>query len=214
MSDSRAAGRTTGPHVMAQLAGCRRAVGIALSPRPHLFELRGPAPDLARMAGHLGGHGAANAHGVRSRCGWWQVEGRHRLLVLADPSRQADFDRLLAFVAASSPDVAVRNVSAGLSSLVLVGPLAARLAVVPAARAARPVMIVADDEHCRLLVLPACHAQDAKRALLQAGRDDGALAVDVSAANLYRAARRIAATRQPAPHRPSVDPTFPGALLP
>jgi hypothetical protein len=214
MADACAAGRTTGLHVMAQLAGCRRAVGIALSSRPRLSELRGPATELERIVGHLGGLGVASADCVRWRSGWWQAESPHRLLALADPSRQVDFDRLLAVAAASSPDVAVRNVSAGHSSLVLVGPLAARFAMLPAARVATPIMVAADGEHCRFLVLPGCRAERAKRALLQAGRDDGALAIDVSAANLYRAARRIVATQQPAPDRLSLHPTSPGALLP
>ena len=214
MSDAYAVGPPTGPHVMAQLAGCRRAVGIAVLPRPRLFELRGPATDLERIAGHLGGQGDASARSMRPGSGWWQAESQHRLLVLADPSRGADFDRLVAFIAVSSPDVAVRNASASLSCLILVGPLAARLAVLPAARGARPVMDVAEDEHCRLLAVPTYRAEDAQHVLLEAGRDDGALAVEVSAANLYRAGRRIAATQQPAPHRLSVDPTPPGALLP
>jgi hypothetical protein len=158
-------------HLMAQVAACRAGVGAARWPCPRLLELRGAPMHLAR----------------RMPGGWWQPQSAHRALFLADRRSVAPI--------AFGPDVAVIDVSAAHAALILAGPLAARLA----ARLADPVMVAADGDHHRVLVVPASRAPGAWQALLDAGRRYGAVAVDVRATDLHRAAQ------------PSFDPTTTGA---
>jgi hypothetical protein len=182
-------------HVMAQLAACRRAAGLALVPEPALFELRGPAWELGVIAQRLTGRRPAAGTCVRMRHGWWRTEASGRALVLADGP---ELEPRLEDVVASRPDVALSDLSAAHAGLVLVGPLAGRLAASPAARLARPVIAACDGNDYWLLVLPQDRAGDARHVLLAAGRADGAVVVGVRATELHRAARRIrVAQRRP-----------------
>ena len=138
-------------HVMAQLAACRRAAGLALVPEPALFELRGPAAELSVIARQLTGRRPAAGTCVRMRHGWWRTEAAGRALVLADGP---ELEPRLEDVVASRPDVALSDLSAAHTGLVLVGPLAGRLAASPAARLARPVIAACDGDDYWLLVLP------------------------------------------------------------
>jgi hypothetical protein len=168
-------------HAMAQLAACRRAVGIAITPPTGFFELRGPASELSGVACRLDAHG------------WWRTVSPHRALFLADGTGMQD-------VVASQPDVAVSDLSSAYACLILAGPLAGRLAASPAARLARPLIVAHDGDDCALLVLPRDRAADTRHALLEAGRADGAVAVDARAAELHRTARRIRARQHHALH--------------
>ena len=53
-----------------------------------------------------------------------------------------------------------------------------------------------DGDDCCLLVVPHHRAGDVLHILLEAGRADGAVAVDVRAAELHRTARRISARQR------------------
>ena len=77
-------------HAMAQLAACRRAVGIAIAPDPGVFELRGPASELSITAGRLAAHG------------WWRTVSPNRALFLANRPGLKD-------VVAAQPDVALSD---------------------------------------------------------------------------------------------------------
>jgi hypothetical protein len=151
-------------HLMAQVAACRAGVGIARWPEPRLFELRGPL--------------AAHPASARAAGGWWRRQSAHRALFLAEPR-----DGL---VVAFGPDLVVTEISRAHAALIVAGPPASRLA----ARLAGAVMVAGDGEHHRILVVRASCAQAAWQLLLAEGRSFGAVAVDVAAIELYRAAQR------------------------
>jgi hypothetical protein len=184
-------------HVMGQLAACRRTAGIALMRRPALVELRGDPNALAAAAAGVTG-------------GWWMALGPRRALLLADRDGPAGSEALLDDLAASAPDVAVEDRSAAYGCVVLAGPLASRLVISPAARLAQPLLIAGDgDDHC-LLVVDSDRAEDAWHVLLDAGRADGAIAVAVTTARLYRAGRRTATAQHCSAITIDTNPT--GAL--
>jgi hypothetical protein len=169
-------------HMPSQLAACDRAAGLAVVPRAPLLELRGP---LASLTARLTGGRSRPGRPVRVRCGWWQSASAHRALLLADSTGAlgAFVDDLV------QGDVAVENLSDSHACVVLAGPLAGRLAADPAVRTARPLMTVYAGEQHRLLVVPWDRAHSLERALLEAGRGDGVIAVEPRALELRRVAR-------------------------
>jgi hypothetical protein len=175
-------------HMPSQLAACERAAGLAVVPRAPLLELRGPATSLASLTARLTGGRRSAGRPVRVRCGWWQSMTPHRALLLAD--RAEPLDALMNDLAQRVLDMAVEDRSDSYACLVLSGPLAGSIASDPAARLARPLMTVCDGEQDRLLVVAAHQADSLQRALLEAGRGNGVIAVDVRAAELRRVARR------------------------
>lgn len=208
-------GVSVGGHLMAQVAACRRGLGLARAPRLRLLDVRGGEGDLREIALELVGRLPEPGECVRIRGGWWQTQTAHRALLLAAAAQREGFDRLVEIAVAFRPDVAVEDLSEAHAGLVLAGPLAERLAASPAARLAAPVMVAGDAEDHRVLVLPARRADDAWHVLLDAGRRLGAVAVDVRATDLHCAAQRtIAAQPQPieAPLLPT-DPPTTGARL-
>ena len=123
------------------------------------------------------------------------------------------FERVVEVVFALNADVAVEDLSEAYAGVVLSGPLAAQLAVSPAARLAGPVMVVGRGEEQRLLVLPAWRADSAWQVLLEAGRRLGGVAVDLRAADLHSAAQHALAAqpRRAPPSAPPIEPITTGA---
>jgi hypothetical protein len=204
MPDVLPARRQEREHVMAQLAACRRSVGIALAPCPRLVELRGHPADLSAIAAQLIGRRPTAGQTARIGCGWWRSSTPSRAQLLADEGHQAAFDTLLRQLAAARLDVAVSDLSGAHAALILAGPLAARLAACPAARLAQPLMVVCDGDDYRLLVVARERAADSRHVLLEAGRAAGAVAVGTRATELHRAARRI----RTAQHAPTTSELF------
>ena len=157
----------------AQLAACDRVAGVALVPNAPLLELRGAPDQLAAL--------------VAAFPGAWQATATHRALLLADARTH---DELAEEITGAAPDVAVASLSDSHACLVLAGPLARCLAGDPAVALARPAVTVCESHERYVIVVAGERADELRRALLEAGRDDGVVAVDVRAAELHRLARR------------------------
>jgi hypothetical protein len=202
--DGTSSGEPIGGHLMAQVAACRRGVGVARARRLRLLELRGAGRDLEDLARRLTGRVPVAADGcVRMRCGWWRSTSAQRVLILADPVQIDPFDRLLGPALSARSDVAVQDRSDHHAGLLLTGAHAARCAAGPAIRLIAPVLAAADGDQHHLLVVPRSRADDAWQVLLDAGRRYGAVAVDVAAVELHRAsAPATQAGAAPIPLRP------------
>ncbi|WCB94890.1 hypothetical protein DSM104299_03630 [Baekduia alba] len=196
-------------HLMAHLAACRCAVGVAPLPGLGVIELRGSASELHEIARHLVGRSPAVGTCVRIRHGWWRSVAPDRALVLAGIGEREALAADLAELVARRLDLACADVSEAYAGLVLAGPLAGRLATSPAARLAAPTIAVPDGDDFWLLVLPRDRVDDACHVLLVAGRVDGAVAVESRVTELYYAARSRPAAM--AGHPPT-NPTSIGAL--
>jgi hypothetical protein len=212
MSELPSTPRSEAEHVMAQVAACRRTVGVALVPAVGVFELRGPASELTVVARQLTGRRPVTGCCVRMRGGWWRTETPGRARILADAGDLPEVEALLERLVVSRLDVALSDLSAAHAALILAGPLAGRLAASPAARLAQPLMAVCDGDDYHVLVVGLERAGDTRHVLLEAGRADGAVAVGARATELHRAARRIGiARRAPVTPELSIHTTTTGA---
>jgi hypothetical protein len=151
---------------MAEVAVCRHAAGIAVAPSLQLLELRGAPDDLDASA----------------RAFWYPIAST-RAVLIRDPTRRAADP-------AEWPDVAVLDHSGPYAGLIVAGPLAARLAAT-----VEPVLDVGEGDDYRVLVFERADLEDARRRLLEAGRPLGAMAVDLRAIELCRAALVVGAAR-------------------
>ncbi len=199
-------------HVMAQVAACQRAVGVATLPRPRLLDLRGRTADLTAAVWMLSDGGPAHPQPGQAGHGWWRAASAHRVLVLEDPASPGRLGAFLDGLATRHPDVTATDISDAHFGLVMAGRLARRLAESAAARLSEPAITVGDGEEYWLLVLRRERAGDARQVLLEMGRVDGAVSVGHQAAELYRAGRRARATRaQPSSPQPFSTTTTTGA---
>jgi hypothetical protein len=176
---------------MAQVAACQRAVGVATIRRPRLFELRGGVADLGAVAWLLSRQGPLQGQSVRLGWGWWLLDAPHRALVLEDPSSPGQLQPFLDGLGRRHPDVAVTDISEAHFGVVIAGRLARSLTASTASRVPEPAITAFDGDEYWLLVLRQELAGDMPDVLLQVGRSEGAVAVDLQAAELYRAARRV-----------------------
>jgi hypothetical protein len=212
MSETSLQRRSHGGHVMAQVAACQRAVGVATIARPRLFELRGGVDDLGAVAWMLSRQGPLQGQTVRLGWGWWLLDAPHRALVLEDPSSPGQLQPFLDGLDGRHPDVAVTDISDAYVGVVIAGRLARSLTASAAARVPEPAVTAFDGDDYWLLVLRRELARGMPEVLLQAGRFDGAVAVEIQAAELYRAARRVHPTVASASVRePFTDSTTTGA---
>ncbi len=168
---------TGGEHVVAQLAACRGAVGVAVCPGFAVLELRGVCQDVVRLA-------CALTDGCQ---GWWELVAPHRAIVLLDANAPVGAS-VLTGLPGRAPDVAVRDRSRACVTVAAVGPRAGELLAV-----ARPkgTLLAATDGGDRLVVVPTEQAAQACAVLLAAGRELGAIAVGAEAIRLHRAARHV-----------------------
>ena len=183
-------------HLMAQIAACRRSVGLALAWQSGVFELRGGPAELVATAAALGCTRSPARESIPTHWGWWRLQASCRALVIADPARVPELRQLLECVVGPRLDVALTDLCGEYAGVALAGPLAARLAASRAIRLAEPVVTVCDGYDYWLLLVPRGRARDTHRALLEAGRVDGAIAVDTQVTALHRAARRILVTQR------------------
>jgi hypothetical protein len=197
---------------MAQVAACQRAVGVATIAQPRLFELRGGVADLTAVAWMVSRRGPSQGQPVPLGWGWWLLDTPHRALVLEDPAGPGRLDPFLDGVGSRQPDVAITDISDAHLGLVVAGRLARSLMHSASARLPEPVVTACDGDDHWLLVLRRELAGDTREVLLDVGRRDGAVAVAIQAADLYRAARRVHATPVPAgAPQPFIDTTTTGA---
>ena len=199
-------------HVMAQVAACQRAVGVATIAQPRLVEMRGGIDDLSAVAWMLSRRAPSQGRPVRLDWGWWLLDTPHRGIVLEDPAIPGRLDPFLDGLVSWRPDVALADISGAHSGVVIAGRLARSLTLSAAPRLSEPEMTAVDGDDFRLLVLRRELAAETRENLLEVGRSNGAVAVAVQATELYRAARRVTPTRAPsiAP-QPFIDTTTTGA---
>jgi hypothetical protein len=184
--------------VMAQVAACQRAVGVATLRRPRLFELRGGVADLSAVAWTLSRHCPLQGQPVRLGWGWWLLDTPHRALVLEDPGSPGQLQPFLDRLDRWHPDVALTDISDAHLGVIVAGRSARCVMASAAARLPEPAIIAFDGDDYWLLALRREVAGDPREVLLEVGRADGAVAVAGQAAELYRAARRVHPTRPPA----------------
>lgn len=180
-------------HVMAQLAACRRSVGLSLASEPVVHQLRGNRADLAAFGAMLGVADPSSASPLETRWGWWCSASPLRALVVAEPARRAELDDLLDRTVHTHHDVAIENLADDRAALVLAGPGAARLVRSAVLGLAGPVLATSGGDDYWLLILDRTHAVEVRDALLEVGRADGAVAVGSPATDLYRSAHRVLA---------------------
>ena len=163
--------------VMAQLAACRHAVGIALLNDPVAWELRGTPANLARCAA------------VTAPWDWRLAVSPHRAVALG----AARLAFAMARLRATEPDVVISDRGGAWSVLVFTGPAAVDVC----SKVARSSVRAAREADEWVALVDQTVARIAFHAALAAGRGAGAVAIDARALAIHRAARRIAAGQPP-----------------
>ncbi len=191
--------------VAAELAVCRRGVGIADRSDHGTLELRGNAAAVAEAVERVTGERLAPGRALRSAGAWWCPITRHRVLVVADRAAADDLGVVVGAAARLTPGASVIDLEGDYAALGLVGPRAGRVVrdagllvapVLPAggflarAGALTPSMLLREDADAFLLLVPASHARRAWGHLMAAGLAHGVTCVGRDALDRLRACPR------------------------
>jgi hypothetical protein len=197
-----AATRDVAGKVAAQIAVCRRSVGLSGPASLGVLELRGRRAALQTVLRGLTGRRLAVGDAVHASGAWWCLLTSYRALALAPPAARHDVWALLRNATRETPGASTVDLSADYAAITLAGPRAGALAVAaglgerPPGRAglvcgARPAVVLREHADRCLVVVPRAHADVAWAELLAAGAALGAAGVDAYALGLLAAGERV-----------------------
>ena len=189
--------------VAAELAVCRRSVGLAERSDLGTLELRGSGSAVQAVLRQLTGDGLAPGAAVRASEAWWCLLTPHRALVLCPgESRDALLAGLLE-AAGEAEGASAVDLSGDYAALLLIGPRAEQLvrstSLVADASASlpvgglqvvsgrRPAVLLREESDRFLALVPRVHACETWERLLGAGRPYGLACVGRNALDLLRA---------------------------
>jgi heterotetrameric sarcosine oxidase gamma subunit len=189
--------------VAAELAVCRRSVGLAERSDLGTLELRGPATAVQAVIRRLAGDGLTPGEAAKADEAWWCLVTPHRALVLCPGESRDELLAGLVDAAGEAEGASAVDLSGDYAALLLIGPRAEHLvrstSLVADASAPLPVgglrlvsgrlpAVLLRQEADRFLALvPRAHACEAWELLLAAGRPHGLACVGRSALDLLRA---------------------------
>jgi heterotetrameric sarcosine oxidase gamma subunit len=189
--------------VAAELAVCRRSVGLGERSDLGTLELRGPASAVQAVLRRLTGDGLTPGAALRASEAWWCLLTPNRALVLCPgQSRDALLESMLE-AAREADGASAVDLSGDYAALLLIGPRAERLvrstSLVPDASASlpvgglqlvsgrRPAVLLREESDRFLALVPRVHACETWNGLLGAGRSHGLACVGRNALDLLRA---------------------------
>jgi heterotetrameric sarcosine oxidase gamma subunit len=197
--------------VAAELAVCRRSVGLAEQSDIGTLELRGPAAAVQAVLRQLAGQGLSPGAAVRASEAWWCLLMPHRALVICPGEGRDALLASLVQAAGESEGASAVDLSGDYAALVLIGPRAEELVRSTSLAAdsplpvpvgglhlvsgRRPSLLLHEEPGRFLVLVPRVHAGETWSRLLNAGRTQRVACVGRTALDLLRAGERSAACR-------------------
>jgi heterotetrameric sarcosine oxidase gamma subunit len=192
--------------VAAELAVCRRSVGLAERSDLGTLELRGRVAAVQAVLRQLAGQGLTPGAAVRASEAWWCLLTPHRALVLCPGEARGALFASLLDAAREAEGASAVDLSGDYAALLLIGPRAEQLVrsaslVADAAESLpvgglhlvsgrRPAVLLHEEPGRFLVLVPRSHACETWERLLRAGRPHGLACVGRNALELLRAGER------------------------
>jgi heterotetrameric sarcosine oxidase gamma subunit len=197
-------GRRVATHfssVAAELAVCRRSVGLGEQSDIGSLELRGPGNDVQTVLRLLTGSGLSPGSAQRASGAWWCLLTPHRALVLCPGEARDAVLASLVEAARETEGASAVDLSGDYAALVLIGPRAEDVvrrafpladAPLPAGglhvvSGRRPSLLLHEERGRFLVLVPRVHACETWSRLLRAGLPHGLAFVGRDALDLLRA---------------------------
>jgi heterotetrameric sarcosine oxidase gamma subunit len=193
--------------VAAELAVCRRSVGLAEHSDLGTLELRGPVTAVETVLQQLAGQDLSPGAAVRAGEAWWCLLTPHRALVLCPGEARDALLASLVETACETEGASAVDLSGDYAALVLIGPRAEELvrstslvANLPLpvgglqiVSGRRPSLLLHEELGRFLVLVPRVHAAETWSRLLDAGRTHRVACVGRNALELLRVGGRTVA---------------------
>lgn len=186
----------------AQLAVCRRGVGLAELAGYGVVELRGRRAGVQAVLRTITGRRLAAGDAVHAAGTWWCLLTPYRALALCSEAGRGDVRALLRSATREIPGASTLDLSSDYAAIALAGPQAAALcdAVrlgtpapgrVGVASGSRPAVVLREATDRFLILVARGHAGEAWEVLLTAGAGLGAARIGGSTLDLLAAGERV-----------------------